>query len=240
MPNAFVRKLKGYAALGDEEVRLLTAASEITRKVPAQYDLIREGDRPNSVFIVLEGWACRYKILADGTRQIVAFMMPGDFCDIHIGILEEMDHSVGTITACKVVAVPRETMETLVLATPRLTHAFWRAQLVDQGVMRAWIVSMGRRDAPQRIAHLMLELYVRMRSVGLASNETCHMPLTQMVIADALGLTSVHSNRILRMLRERGIMKLRSATLTILNIVELAEIAGFDDNYLHRRIGNAV
>lgn len=215
---------------------MLLAASEAPRKVPAHRDLICEGDNPSSVFVVLEGWACRYKVLPDGSRQIMAFMMPGDFCDLHIGSLEEMDHSVGTVTTCQIASIPREKMETLIVATLGLTHAFWRAQLIDQGVLRAWIISMGRRDALERIAHLMLELFVRMRSVGLASDDTCRMPLTQAVVADALRLTPVHTSRVLRTLRERGVMTLGSGKLTILNIVELAKIAGFDDNYLHRRI----
>lgn len=236
MSNAFVRKLQNYVPLSDEEMRLLVIASDAPRKVAAHRDLIREGDRPDLVFVVLDGWAYRYKILPDGSRQIIAFMMPGDFCDPHIGSLEEMDHSVGTLTQCQIATIAREKMETLIVATPGLTHAFWRAQLIDEGVLRAWIVSMGRRSAVQRIAHLMLELYVRMRNIGLTTDETCHMPLTQTVLADALGLTAVHTNRVLRELRERDVMKLGSSKLSIIDIVELARIAGFDDNYLHRRI----
>ena len=188
---------------------------------------------------MLEGWAYRYKILPDGSRQIMAFMMPGDFCDLHIGSLEEMDHSVGTLTACQIVTISRDKMEELIVATPGLTHAFWRAQLIDQGVLRAWIVSIGRRDALERIAHLMLELYVRMRGIGLADDNTCQVPLTQIVVGDALGLTPVHTNRIIRELRERDIMKIVSGKLTILNIDELSKVAGFDDNYLHQRIKRA-
>ena len=129
-------------------------------------------------------------------------MMPGDFCDLHIGELEVMDHSIGTLTACQIAAVPRERMEKLVVATPMLTQAFWRSQLVDESTLRAWIVNIGRRDSLQRVAHLMLQLYVRMRAIGLATDDTCRMPLTQTVLADALGLTPVHLNRVLRGLRE--------------------------------------
>ena len=189
MPNALVRKLTGYAPLDGAEIGLLATASAAPREVAAHRDLIREGEEPGPVFVVLDGWACRYKVLPDGSRQIVAFMMPGDFCDMHIGSLEEMDHSVGTLTPCRIATISRDAMERLIVGTPRLTHAFWRAQLVDSGVLRAWIVSMGRRDAIERVAHLMLELYVRMRAVGLARDETCQMPLTQTVLADALGMT---------------------------------------------------
>ncbi len=239
VPNAFTRKLQGYAPLAEAEVGMLDRAIGAGRRVAAHHDLIREGDRPGSVFVILSGWACRYKIVPDGSRQITALLMPGDFCDLHVGVLDEMDHAIGTITRCEVATITRERMETLLSATPALTHAFWRAQLVDEAVLRAWIVSMGRRDSMERVAHLMLELYVRMRNVGLTTDGTCELPLTQIVLADALGLTPVHINRVLRSLREQGVMQLGSGTLSLLDIPHLVRIAGFDDNYLHRRLKKA-
>ena len=238
MPNTFVSKLTGYGPLTVDEVQLLVEASHVTREVAAHRDLIREGDNPGPAFVVLEGWAIRYKVLPNGSRQIVSFLMPGDFCDPHMGTLDEMDHSVGTVTICQIASISREKMEALIVATPALTRSFWRAQLIDEGVSRAWIASMGRRNATERVAHLMLELYVRMRNIGLTADDTCQLPLTQPVIADALGLTPVHTNRVFRTLREQGMMTLSSGTLTILNAVALAKTAGFDDSYLHRRIAN--
>lgn len=235
MPNAFVRKIAAYASLDDGEMALLEQISGPTRRVDAHRDLIKEGDKPGPVFLVLEGWACRYKVLPDGGRQIVAFLMPGDCCDLHVGMLEEMDHGIGTLTPCQVAVIPRQRIEALIVATPNLTQAFWRAQLIDEGVLRAWIVSMGRRDSLERVAHLMLELYIRMRNVGQVSGDTCRMPLTQTVLADALGLTPVHVNRVLRTLRERNAMTLVGGALEILDPNQLVRIAGFDENYLHRR-----
>lgn len=231
----FTAKLAGLAALSDREIDLLHDASNSARMVRANYDLISEGDKPGPTFIILDGWACRYKMLPDGSRQIMAFLMPGDFCDLHIGLLDQMDHNIGTLSPCHVASLSTERMERLITATPLLTQAFWRAQLVDEGVMRAWIVSMGRRDSLQRVAHLMLELFIRMRTVGLTTGETCRMPLTQTVLADALGLTPVHLNRVLRTLREREVMTFSLGTLAIQDIQALVRIAGFDDNYLHRR-----
>ena len=236
MHSTFTRKLANLGTLSAAEIALLDAEATPVRTVPAHRDLISEGDKPGPVFLVLDGWACRYKVLPDGSRQIMAFMMPGDFCDLHAGILEEMDHSLGTLTACQVVVIPRERMDALIVATPTLTRIFWRTQLIDEGVLRAWIVSMGRRDSLERVAHLMLELYIRMRNIGLTREEHCDLPLTQAVLADALGLTPVHINRVLRVLRERAVMTLGYGRLTIQNVGELARIAGFDDNYLHRRV----
>lgn len=239
MSNAFVRKLKGIAPLNDEEVRLLTEVCDTSRSVAAHRDLIREGDKPGPGFIVLDGWACRYKVLPDGSRQIVAFMMPGDFCDVHASTLDRIDHSIGTVTPCQIATVARETMEALIVATPMLTRSFWRAQLIDEGVLRAWIVSIGRRNASKRVAHLMLELFVRMRAIGLTHDGTCQLPLTQTLIADALGLTPVHTNRVLRGLREQGVMALNSGMLAIMDIGALVKIAGFDDSYLRAQAMNA-
>lgn len=236
MSNALVRKMRSISALDSAETELLTAVCERTRVYPPRYDLIREGDKPANVFIVLEGWACRYKLLPEGGRQIMAFLMPGDFCDMHVAVLEEMDHTIGTITKARVAAVPRADMEKLVVATPALTHAFWRAQLIDEGTLRSWIVSMGRRGSVERVAHLMCELYVRAHSIGLASGDKLAFPLTQVVLADALGLTAVHINRVLRKLRTEGVMEIGRGMLVIKDPEKLSRIAGFQDNYLHKRL----
>ena len=236
MANAFTERLSGYAPLSDADVTLLADSCRTVRDVPAGHHLIMEGDNPDPVFVMLEGWACGYKMLPDGGRQILAFMLPGDFCDIHIAVLRAMDHSIVTITAAKVATLPRVQMEALVEARPTITRAFWWSQLVDQSVLRTWIVSMGRRTAKERIAHLMCELYIRMRNIGLATDDRCEMPLTQIVIADAVGLTPVHVNRVLKQLRLDCVMELRSGSLTIIDPVRLAEIAGFDGTYLHGRL----
>ncbi|MGI4745612.1 MAG: Crp/Fnr family transcriptional regulator [Janthinobacterium lividum] len=236
MANAFVEKLRGYAPLLPSDEAALEAACRRPRKFPASYDLILEGDPPGPVFVVLSGWACRYKILPGGSRQIISFMMPGDFCDMHGAVLDEMDHSVATLTEAEVVAIPREKMETLAEVRSNLAKAFWWTQLVDEGVLRATIVSMGRRTSVERVAHLLCELSFRMRNIGIATAETFVMPFTQIILADAVGLTPVHVNRIIRKLRTRGALVPSVGTLVIANLTLLAQIAGFDDNYLHRRL----
>ena len=239
MSNAFVEKLRGNGVLTAEEVALLEAACARQRDVPAGHDLIREGDKPGPLFVILDGWACRYKALPEGTRQITALLMPGDFCDMHAGVLDEMDHSIATLTPARVAVVSRARIEELIETRPAIMRAFWWTQLVDEGVLRAWIVSMGRRNSLQRVAHLMCELYVRAHNIGLVGGGGLELPLTQRVLSDALGLTPVHVNRVLRKLRLAGAMELEAGRLTISDVGVLAAIAGFDDNYLHRRIGRA-
>jgi len=236
MSNAFVRHLSGYGPLGNDEISLLAGACTNVRELPANFHLIRDGDEPDPVFVILEGWACGYKMLPDGGRQIMSFMLPGDFCDIHIAVLEAIDHNIMTLTKARVASLPRAQMETLVRARPALTQAFWWSQLVDQSILRAWIVSMGRRKSLERVAHLICELYIRMRNIGLTDNHECDIPLTQLVLADALGLTPVHINRVLKVLKTAKVMELKRGSLKIIDSAKLAEIAGFDGNYLHERI----
>ena len=230
----FIAKLTVASALPAEDQEALRDLCANVRTIPARGDIIGEGERPDHVHIVLDGWAARYKILHDGSRQITAFLIPGDFCDLHVTILAHMDHGILALTRCRVAYVPHKLMEELPLDRPRLGRALWRATLVDEAVLRSWIVNLGRRDALERISHLFCELHARLNLVGLVHDQRFYLPLTQDVIADATGLTSVHVNRVLGKLRKDGLITLSSGQLTILDVERLKELAGFDPNYLHR------
>ncbi len=233
MPNHFVQKLHNLAELSAADVEALSAVTADARDYRPKQDMIREGDRPGPVFVILKGWACRYKILPSGTRQVMAFLLPGDACDLHIGMLAEMDHSLQALTPCSVALIAGDRMETLLEDHPAIARAMYKSQLIDEGVLRAWIVSMGRRTSVERVAHLMCELYLR--SFSINSLDEIDIPISQIVLADALGMTPVHVNRILRELRLAGAMTLKRGHLAIIDPRKLVQIAGFDDNYLHRR-----
>lgn len=236
MTNRFIDKLRSLAPLDDDDIAALAAATARSRTVPTRRDLIREGDRPGPVFIFLEGWGCRYKVLPNGTRQVLAFLMPGDSCDLHIGLLDEMDHNIQTITPARVATVERAEMDAILERHPKIAKALYIAQLIDEGTMRAWITSMGRRTSIERVAHLMCELYLRARNIGLTTEAQLELPLSQLLLADSLGMTPVHLNRVLKQLRLRGAMTLKRGSLLIADPLMLTEIAGFDENYLHRRL----
>lgn len=236
MANRFIRKLERFASLHKTDVAALTKATANARWVKPRHDLIREGDRPGVVFVILEGWAFRYKILPSGTRQVLAHLMPGDSCDLHIALLAEMDHSIQTTTRAFVATIDRVEMDLLLERHPGIAKAMYIGQLIDEGTMRAWITSMGRRSSVERVAHLMCELYLRARNIGLTEEDHLKLPLSQAMLADSLGMTAVHLNRVLKKLRLDNAMTLQRGSLTITDATKLAQIAGFDESYLHRRL----
>jgi CRP-like cAMP-binding protein len=230
--SPLVAKLETRARLADEDRAALNTLYRDAREVSARRNIIREGDRPDYIHLMVEGWAARYKLLPDGARQITAFLIPGDFCDLHVTILGEMDHSIATLTRSKVAFIPRATMDRL---TDRasLAKAFWWATLVDEAVLRSWIVNIGRRDAFEAVGHLVCELYVRMKNIGLVEGHRFEVPLTQEEIGDALGLTSVHVNRVLQRLRSDDLISFSQGMLTIHDYRQLEKASGFNPNYLH-------
>ena len=231
MDNVLVRKLEGYAHLGEEEKRLLNDVVRDARTVPAHTDLAIEGDKPAFVHLVLEGFACRYKFTAEGNRQIMAYLLPGDFCDLHVFVLKQMDHSIATISPCRVVDIPRERILAL-LEKPKLSLALWCAALVDAAVLREWLVNVGQRPAKKRLAHVLCELLLRLRVVGLA-DKSFELPLSQKDLADTIGTSSVHLNRVLQDLRHHNIISWKREKLVIHDIDGLMSLSGFNPNYLH-------
>lgn len=226
-------KLEAFVKLSREDRSAVERLSRSQREIAARRDLIREGDQPRYVHLVLDGWACRYKTLPDGRRQIVAFFLPGEFCDLNIYILREMDHSVGAITKLRIADISREEMDALTGSHPRVTQALWWHELVAAAIQREWTLNLGQRSAFERIAHLMVELFLRLEVVGLTNGNSCDFPLTQNDIADATGLTAVHVNRTLQELRRAGLIVLQGRSLTIPDMPALKNVALFNANYLH-------
>lgn len=231
--NPLVRKLGMFAELEPADMATLERLTVNPRSYRAGQDLIREGDRPDFVFLLIEGWAYRYKILPSGRRQILAYLLPGDFCDIHIYVLKHMDHSIALLNDAKVVPVPATDMLALMDEHPQIERALWWATLVDEAILREWLTSLGQRDAFPRIAHILVELWLRMRAIGLAEDDRFSLPLTQTDLGDALGLTPVHVNRTLQRLRAEGLITLERKQLTLHDPKRLMAISEFEPNYLH-------
>ncbi len=232
--TTLLNRLQSYPKLTHQDREALgRVASKSLRDVSPRRDLVREGERPRFMYMMLDGWACRYKTLPDGRRQIIAFFVPGDLCDLHVFGLDEMDHNVGAITRLKVAEVDRDEIELLIDTNPRITQALWWTELVTMAVQREWTLNVGQRTAYERISHLFCELFLRMRSSGRTNGNSCEFPLTQIDIADATGLTSVHVNRTLQQMRKDGLVELQNKILTIPNLEALKNAGLFNENYLH-------
>lgn len=235
MVSVWVRRLEqGTPLPHDDRCRLdeLVAAP-----VPfeADRDVVVEGRVSPDAVVVLQGWACRYKLLSDGRRQITAFLLPGDMCDLHVFLEQPMDHSIGTLTPARVALVPRDRLLGLARERWPVMQALWWSTLRGEAILREWLAVVGRRSAAERIAHLLYELLLRLQAVGLTEDHAYVLPLTQAEIADTLGLTPVHVNRTLQTLRQDGLIELDSfgnRRLTILDPEGLAALADFDARYL--------
>ena len=234
MVGALQFHLEAFARLSQQERALIDRlASRNVREAGARRDIIREGERPRAVNLMLEGWAYRYKQLPDGRRQVVGFFIPGDLCDANVFILREMDHSIGTITKVRYAEIAPTDFEDLMAQSPRLTQALWWHELVTAAVQREWTTNVGQRSAYERIAHLFCEMFLRLRVAGLTQDNGCDWPLTQTDLADATGLTPVHVNRTLQELRREGLIELQGRRLTIRDLDALQSVAMFNPNYLH-------
>ena len=239
MANLLTRKLEAFAPLSEADRHLLDAVIREARDVGSRGDLIREGDAPGDVRLILAGFACRYKRLAGGKRQIMAYLVPGDFCDLHVFILKAMDHTIATLSPCRVVDIPRARILEMT-ERPALARALWWAALVDEATLREWLVNIGARPAEERVAHLLCELLLRLRTVGLANGDSYELPITQTELADTVGLTNVHVNRVLQRLRGDGLITLTGKHLVILDVERLNAFSGFTPNYLHLAAPNGV
>ncbi len=192
-----------------------------------------EGERPNASTLVLSGIAARYKVLEDGKRQITALHVAGDFVDLHAFPLKTMDHSVVALSPCHVAYADHADIRALSETRPHLTRMLWLSTVIDGAIHREWIVAMGRRSKKAHLAHLICELYVRLSVVRLVTDQSFHFPLSQSVVADALGLSVVHVNKTLQKLRNEKVVTWTDRTIKVLNWEKLSEIAEFDPGYLH-------
>jgi len=229
----FLRKLGACVGLSVDEERALQGAMKDVRYLSAETHIAQKGERLHHVHILLSGWAARYELLPDGSRSITAFLLPGDICDQHVTAIGQMDHSIVTLTPAAVAHVSSNRLDAIAKAYPRIAQALWWATLVDEAVLRAWLVNIGRRGAFEAIGHLLCELHVRLGRAGLTDNADFELPITQHEIADAQGLTTVHVNRMLRRLRKERYITLASGRLVIEDVARLEAVTGFDPGYLH-------
>jgi len=231
--GALLLKLRARDVVDEAEEKVLRDSIARTGELAAGRPLVRPHVTLSESILLFEGLVCRYKDLAGGERQIMELHVAGDFVDLHGFLLKQLDHTVGTLTTVRYAAVPHDALRRITETQPHLTRILWFSTLVDAAIHRESIVSVGRRSALSRIAHLLCELYLRLKVAGLADEDGYALPLTQTDVADATGLTSVHVNRMLRKLRNDGLLTFRNARVTIHDWEGLKRVAEFDPTYLH-------
>ena len=230
--SPLTRKLSAFVALSEAELAVLDRLHRRRRTFVPGRDLVHQGQSDQAAYILSEGWVCSYKIQPDGTRQIVDFQVPGDFLGLRSVLLRTSDHSFEPIMNIQAAEVLKSDLLDAFTQTPRLATAILWAASRDEAMVVEHLVGIGRRDADARMAHFLLELRSRLALVGMGSKEGYDCPLTQFHLADALGLSAVHVNRVLRQLRECGLVTFRDGHVTFDNHAGLVELAAFDPAYL--------
>jgi CRP-like cAMP-binding protein len=234
MSNPLTMKLEQFTRFSpSERMRLDELLQYPTKTYARGKTIIAAGEKVDDIHLVSDGLATRSKTLADGSRQLMAFLIPGDLCDVEVFVLEAMDHDILALSETTCVLIPAADIEQLLTESSNLTRALWWSTMTDSAVLREWIVNHGRRESRERLAHIFCELLIRYRMVGGGAGDSIPFPLTQDELAEATGMTPVHANRLLQQLRSDGLIELNKKVLTVLDFDRLKEIAQYDPNYLH-------
>ncbi|MFC3695733.1 Crp/Fnr family transcriptional regulator [Chenggangzhangella methanolivorans] len=234
MSTSIIGKLEALHPLPDKDKKLLHAVVGRGRTLKSGEDIVSEGDHTDIVHVIIEGHGYRYKTLADGKRQIIGYLVPGDFCDLYGFLLDKMDHGMAARTQCQIAELTEEHI-LMLTSRPALARALWWSELVNAAILREWLVNMGRRSPSARVAHILCELLVRLQVVGQATADGFKLELSQAELGDTVGLTTVSVNRALQRLRGSKLIVQAGREITIPDVAALKRFAAFDPSYLHFR-----
>jgi CRP-like cAMP-binding protein len=234
MIGALVERLHSSSTPSSEDIEAIRSLPLFIKQVEAHHFVVRDGQRPTHCCLVAAGFCVRTKTTGDGKRQNLSIHIPGEIPDLQSLHLVVMDHDLVTLAPATLGFIEHHTLRELLRRRPSLADLFWRDTLIDAAMFREWIVNVGQRPAPSRLAHVVAELYERLKSIKHIDGNTFEMPLTQEQIGEALGITAVHANRVIRQLRQEGILEFSRGRVTILNQQALLDLADFDGRYLHQ------
>lgn len=232
LQSPLTRKLSVFVALSDADLATLARFEMRRRSFQPGHEMIHEGQENASAFILSQGWACSFKLLPDGERQIVDFQVPGDFLGLRSILFRTADHSIEAVTRIEATEVLATDILDAFAQAPRLATAVLWAASRDEAMVVEHLVNLGRRSAEERMAHFLLELGARLALVGVGDRTGFDCPLTQYHLAEALGLSAVHVNRVLRQLREQGLVTFRNGRVAFDDFPRLKTLGGFDTAYL--------
>jgi CRP-like cAMP-binding protein len=234
-----VERLARLSPLSGADREALLALPHAVRSLGASIQLVRDGDHVESCTALRSGFAYRYKITGEGARQIISVHIAGELVDLQNSFLAIADHSVQMLTDGEVAVIPRQALGDLALGQPGVARALWIDSLIDASIFREWVVNVGRRNSRARVAHLLCELCLRLQKAGLIEGPTYELPMTQEQLADAVGLTSVHVNRVLKQLAEEGLIRRDRRSISIADWTRMKDAGDFNERYLHQDAGLA-
>ena len=230
---AWIQKLENGLPFSDEEAAALRDLPMHILNLKGRQDIVRQGDRPSRSCLLVDGFVCAAKLTGDGGRQITSVYVSGDMPDLQSLHLETMDVTFQTLVSSKIGFIPHEAIRAVCARFPRICAALWRSTLIDAAIYREWVANVGQRRAPNRLAHLLCEIVVRSKAASLTTDNACPLPMTQVDLSEALGMSVVHVNRTLLSLRKDGLITLSRRQLVVLDWTRLREIGDFDPSYLH-------
>jgi len=229
-----LRRLDAVTGLDETDIAAIRALPIIVRSWEAGRGIVSDGDRPTECCLVIEGFCVRSKTTMNGQRQILSIHIPGDIPDLQSLYLHRMDHDLISLVPSRLGFISHAALRAMTRGNPNITEVLWRDTLIDAAMFREWIVNVGQRPAASRLAHIVVELRTRLAITGYTESGAFEMPLTQEQIGEALGITPVHANRIIKQLRDENVVDINRGRVQVLNETRLAELAQFDDRYLHQ------
>ena len=233
--EALAGHLACFGNLPDDDRKALSEVDATITDVPRLKDILRRGDHPTHVVVVLSGLLYRYTIGPEGARQVHSFYLPTEAPCLETLYIDYMDNNLGAVVDSQIGLIPHDQLYRIIDERPEARKLLWRQTLVQGAVFREWLVRNSNMPAHAALAHFFCEIFTRAKAAELTSGNSCDLPLTQEFVAEALGLTSVHTNRTLKVLRDTGAVEWRSGKLTVLDWEKLAEMAEYDPHYLHLR-----
>jgi len=231
--GTLINRLQTTTTLDDADIQAIRSLSVVVRRYQPDQPVVREGDRPSECCLLIEGFCVRAKTTSDGGRQILSVHIAGDVPDLQSLYLHVMDHDLITLTECTLGFISHLALRDICRRQPSVAEAFWRDSLIDAAIFREWIVNVGQRAGINRIAHLLMELRERLRVIGKVNGPEFELPLTQEQLGEAMGITAVHANRILKQLHREGVLKFQRGRITVLDEDKFGDVADFDGLYLH-------
>jgi CRP-like cAMP-binding protein len=231
--DSLLRRLRSSADLSEDDAHAIRRLPITLRRARSGEQFISTGDRPSACCLIVDGFVIRSKVVGDGNRQVLSFHQPGDIPDLQSLFLHVLDHDLSTMGETLLGFIPHSSLRKLIKDRPNIAEIFWRDTLIEAAIFREWICNVGQRPAPNRLAHLVLELYTRLKLIGHTDGLSFRFPATQAVLGEAIGITPVHVNRVIQDLRSQEIIELEKGTVKILNEETLRSLADFDPLYLH-------